>query len=65
MQIDQAGAKEAQIAGLSFGLLFFFMFGLLAVSESLDQNRKDVVGSVRIEADVRPALKLRLTKFAE
>jgi hypothetical protein len=65
MQTDQAGAREAKIAGLSFGLLFSFMFGLLAVAESRDETRKDVVGSVGSASDFRPALKLRLTKFAE
>jgi hypothetical protein len=65
MDADRTGAREAQIAGLSFGFLFLCMFGLLAASESREQGRTEAVASVAVNAEFVLASQLRLAKFSE
>ncbi len=63
MHADPMGAREAQIAGLSFGFLFLCAVGLLGVSELRSHARTEALASVRVDAEF--ILPLRLAKFAE
>jgi hypothetical protein len=65
MDVDRTGAREAQIAGLSFGFLFLCMFGLLTASESREQVRTEPVVSIAVDVEFFLKPQLRLATFLE